>query len=369
VALVALLLVPGVIGEFFIYSRAPMEFVVLASALVVAQSLSLYWRRHHPIIVFAIVFLAGLIGEVFGVRSPQGLALLAAVYSVSVYAETQPRLAVAGLGVLAVATGVGGSLLRRSPAWSTALTIGAILLVAWVMGDYARNRRQYLLVLQKRAEALEIQIAENRRQAAEEERVRIARELHDVVSHNVSVMAIQAGAARVAGGDSVAQALGSIEITARDTLAELNRLLGVLRRSESGPSRSPQPGISQVEALLKSAREAGFHTEVRVTGVARALPAALDLSAYRIIQEAVTNAMKHSGAGRIEVLIEYASDGLGLAVTDDGRGASSDAITGSNGHGLIGMRERVAIFGGRLETTSSALGGFTVRARLPLDIR
>jgi signal transduction histidine kinase len=335
--------------------------------VAIVQAVALYWRRRHPVAVFAFVICAMLAGQLLGLRDSPGLALPAAVYSVSVYAQPMPRLVVAGLGVAAVLIGLGGSLILRSDAWAAALGGGAISLVAWVIGDYTRNRRRYLLELQAIAHQLEQQNEESRRQAAEEERVRIARELHDVVAHNVSVMAIQAGAARLAGGDSVAQALASIEVSARETLAELNRLLGVLRRSDADPSRSPQPGVAQVDALVKSAREAGLQAEVHVIGEPQVLPVALDLSAYRIVQEAVTNALKHSGAGRIEIRIEYASDGLGLAVTDDGRGVSAEAITGSAGHGLIGMRERVAIFGGRLETTSSPLGGFTVRAHLPLE--
>jgi signal transduction histidine kinase len=368
IALVAFVLVTGVIGELVMVTRDPGQPLALAEGIVLVQGVALYWRRRHPVAVFAIVVCSMLIGQLLGVRGGPGLALLAAVYSVSVYAQPQPRLAVAGLGVLSVFGGLGGSLILRSDAWAAALAVGAVSLVAWVIGDYTRNRRRYLVELQARAHQLGQQSEENRRQAAEEERLRIARELHDVVSHNVSVMAIQAGAARLAGGDSVTQALGSIEVTARDTLAELNRLLGVLRRSDAGgPNRSPQPGIAQLESLLAAAREAGLQAEVRTTGEPRPLPAALDLSVYRIVQEAVTNALKHSGAGRVEVRIDYTAGSLTLAITDDGRGASPSSITASTGHGLVGMRERVEIFGGRLETASSPLGGFTVRAHLPLD--
>jgi signal transduction histidine kinase len=368
VALVAFVLVTGVIAGLVMLTRDPGQPAAVAVGVLLLQGVSLYWRRRHPVAVFAIVVCSMLVGQLLGIRGGPGLALLAAVYSVAVYARSQPRLAVAGLGVLAVFGGVGGSLIIRSDAWAAALAVGAISLVAWVIGDYTRNRRRYLVELQARALLLEQQSEENRRQAAEEERLRIARELHDVVSHNVSVMAIQAGAARLAGGDAVAQALSSIEVTARDTLSELNRLLGVLRRSDSGgPSLSPQPGIAQLESLLASAREAGLQAEVRTHGEPRTLPAALDLSVYRIVQEAVTNALKHSGAGRIEVRIDYASGSLTLAITDDGRGASVDSLSASTGHGLVGMRERVEIFGGRLETASSPLGGFTVRAHLPLD--
>ena len=263
----AFVLVTGVIGGLVTLARDPTQPLPVAIGVVLVQGVALYWRRRHPVAVFAIVVCSTLIGQLLGVRSSQGPALLVAVYSVSVYAQPWPRLVVAGLGVLAVFGGLGGSLILRSDAWAAALAVGAISLVAWVIGDYTRNRRRYLVELQARAHLLEQQSEENRRQAAEEERLRIARELHDVVSHNVSVMAIQAGAARLAGGDSVAQALGSIEVTARDTLSELNRLLGVLRRSDAGgPSRSPQPGIAQLESLLASAREAGLQAEVRTTG-------------------------------------------------------------------------------------------------------
>jgi signal transduction histidine kinase len=368
--LIALVLVTGVISALVTFARDPSQSVPISTGVVLMQAVSLYWRRAHPVAVLSIVICAMLIGQLVGLRGSPGLALLAAVYSVSVYAVVQPRLVVASLGVLAVLGGLGGSLVLRSDAWGAVLAVGAIALVAWVMGDYTRNRRSYLVELQARAHLLEQQGEENRRLAAEEERLRIARELHDVVSHNVSVMAIQAGAARLAGGDSVAQALGSIEVTARDTLAELNRLLGVLRRSDAGdPSRSPQPGVAQLDALLASARETGLEAEIRTTGEPRALPAALDLSVYRIVQEAVTNALKHSGAGRLEVRIDYSSKSLTLTVTDDGRGAPADYLTASTGHGLVGMRERVKIFGGRLETGSSAFGGFMLRVQLPLDPR
>jgi signal transduction histidine kinase len=368
VTLVALLLFLGIVAEDVMHARDASRPLAVGLGVVIVQAVALYWRRGHPVAVFAVVICAMLTGQLFGLRDSSSLALPAAVYSISVYAQPMPRLAVAGLGVLAVLVGLGGSLILRSDAWAATLGDGAISLVAWVIGDYTRNRRRYLRELQARAHLLEQQSEENRRQATEEERLRIARELHDVVSHNVSVMAIQAGAARLAGGESVSQALGSIEVTARDTLAELNRLLGVLRRSDAGgPSLTPQPGIGQLESLLASARESGLQAEIRTTGEPRTLPAALDLSVYRIVQEAVTNALKHSGAGRIEVKIDYTPGSLTLAITDNGTGASPDSLTASSGHGLVGMRERVEIFGGRLETATSPLGGFTVRAHLPLD--
>jgi len=177
------------------------------------------------------------------------------------------------------------------------------------------------------------------------------------------VMAIQAGAARVAGG-SGAEALQSIETTARDTLAELNRLLGVLRK-QPDPPLAPQPGLDQLDGLLKPVRDAGLEATLRVMGERRDLPAALDLSAYRIVQEAITNVLKHAHASRVEVILDYQPAALVIAVSDNGGGASS-TDGASTGHGLIGMHERVELFKGELTTGGSSLGGFTVRARLPL---
>jgi signal transduction histidine kinase len=220
-----------------------------------------------------------------------------------------------------------------------------------------RSRRRFFVELVSRHQ-------KEREQAAEEERLRIARELHDVVAHNVSLMAIQAGAARVSG-DSPEQALASIEQGARDTLAELNKLLGVLRKSPGSPELAPQPTLDDLDTLLKPAREAGLDATLKVEGEKRPLSSALDLSAYRIIQEAITNVLKHAGASRVEVVVDYEPDALLLTVSDNGNGPQTAPSTG---HGLIGMRERVEMFGGELGTGSSSLGGFTVRAKLPAKI-
>jgi signal transduction histidine kinase len=228
--------------------------------------------------------------------------------------------------------------------------------VAWVIGDYMRSRREFFVELVARHQAA-------REQAAEEERLRIARELHDVVAHNVSVIAIQAGAARVSGTSSE-EAMRLIESTSRETLAELNRLLGVLRKQEGAPL-SPQPGLDQVESLLKAARDAGLEATLKVTGDRRLLTGAVDLSGYRIVQEAITNVLKHANASRVEVILDYQPHALALAISDNGSGATATIGT-STGHGIIGMRERVEMFGGELATDSSSLGGFTVRARLPI---
>jgi signal transduction histidine kinase len=269
---------------------------------------------------------------------------------------------VAGVAIAIIVAAVASLLFGDFVISRALIPAGAISLVAWVIGDYIRSRRQFVAELLTRHR-------QEREQAAEDERLRIARELHDVVAHNVSLMAIQAGAARVAGNvDGAGQkALQSIEVSARDTLAELNRLLGVLRKEPGQPELSPQPGLDQINLLLKAARDAGLDVDLKITGDSRPLPAALDLTAYRIVQEAITNALKHAHASRLEVRVAYLSDALELTIRDNGEGGSEETVKASTGHGLIGMRERVALFGGELEAGSSAVGGFTVRSRLPLS--
>jgi signal transduction histidine kinase len=279
------------------------------------------------------------------------------VYAVSVYGRSRERLFVAAAAIVVIAFAITLLLLGQFPISRTLIPAGSTSLVAWVIGDYVRSRRQFFAELVSRNQAA-------RDQAAEEERLRIARELHDVVAHNVSVIAIQAGAARVSGKSSP-QALQLIETTARDTLAELNRLLGVLRKQDGAPL-APQPGLDQVDALLKAARDAGLEATLKVTGDRRALAAAVDLSAYRIVQEAITNVLKHANASRVAVILDYQGDALALTIRDNGSGPTA-AVAASTGHGLIGMRERIEMFGGELGTDSSSLGGFTVRARLPIS--
>jgi signal transduction histidine kinase len=284
------------------------------------------------------------------------VALIVAVHAVSVYDTTRARFVVAGAAMAVLVFAVGMLLLGRFAVYRDLVPAGALSLVAWVIGDYMRSRRQFFNELMARHR-------QAREQAAEEERLRIARELHDVVAHNVSVIAIQAGAARVSGS-SGKEALQSIETTARDTLSELNRLLGVLRR-RSEASLDPRPRLDQVDSLLEPLRSAGLEATLRTTGEMRPLPVALELSAYRIVQEAITNVLKHAQASRVEVMVDYQPEAVVLTVSDNGSGPPA-LVGGSTGHGLIGMRERVELFSGALHTGTSSLGGFTVRARLPL---
>jgi len=323
---------------------------------VVLESLPLWWRRRYPVLVLVLIagaeiarWTVGLTGE------PSGPALVFAVYAVSVYGRSPARLVVAGIAIALIVVAVALLVLGAVPVSRNLIPVGALSLVGWVVGDYMRSRRRFFAELVTRHQ-------KDREQAAEEERLRIARELHDVVAHNVSVMAIQAGAARVSGNSSE-ETLQTIEQGARDTLAELNKLLGVLRKSPGALELAPQPTLDEVDALLKPARDAGLEATLKITGEKRPLPAALELSAYRIVQEAVTNVLKHASANRVEVLIEYQPEGVALTISDNGSGSAEATSTG---HGLIGMRERVALFGGKMGTGSSPLGGFTVHARLPV---
>jgi signal transduction histidine kinase len=340
-------------------------------ALLLVQVVPLLWRRSYPSLVLLLVAAA------FGARvllgfNPgiAGFGLLVAMYSVAAYEVGARRLVflvVAGLGFVAgfVVFGVTGN------PRSFAITVPSLFFVAaWLIGDYLSTRRAYVAQLEERAARLERERDQDRRLAADEERTRIARELHDVVAHDVSVMAIQAGAARAVQAskpEAAAQALGLIETTARETLIELNRLLGVLRGGNGAtPDRSPQPGIGQLAGLVEELRAAGLEVDARVEGKPEPLPPALDLSAYRILQEATTNVLKHARARRVDIRVRYSEAMLALDVRDDGAGDGGDPAS-SSGHGLIGMRERVALFGGALRAGRDPAGGFSVHARLPIN--
>jgi len=329
--------------------------IVATLLLVLVQASVLFWRRTQPVGVLLVVIITVIVSfAIAPEREPSSPALAFAVYAVSVYGRGSARLVVVAAAIVLVICAVVLLFLNGFGTARVLLPPGAVALIAWVIGDYVRSRRVFFADIVARHQ-------QEREEAAEEERLRIARELHDVVAHNVSAMAIQAGAARVSGSSSQ-EALQSIEEGARATLSELNRLLGVLRKSPGAPL-APQPTLDEADALLKPARDAGLEATLKVTGEKRPLPAAVDLSAYRIIQEAITNVLKHANASRVQVVVDYQPEALQLTISDNGTGANS---TESTGHGLIGMRERVELFGGEMGSGSSSLGGFTVRAKLPL---
>ncbi|MFE8949948.1 sensor histidine kinase [Streptomyces sp. NPDC007856] len=248
--------------------------------------------------------------------------------------------------------------------------------LAWVLGDSMRTRRAYFAQLEERAARLEKEREAQSKVAVAAERARIARELHDVVAHNVSVMVVQAdGAAYVldAAPDQAKKALETISSTGRQALAEMRRLLGVLRTGEHQESGEyvPQPDVGQIDELIEQCRSSGLPVDFKVEGTPRPLPSGVELTAYRIVQEALTNTRKHGGphAGA-SVRLVYFDDGLGLLVEDDGKGAPHELYeeggADGQGHGLIGMRERVGMVGGTLDAGPRPGGGFRISALLPL---
>jgi signal transduction histidine kinase len=217
---------------------------------------------------------------------------------------------------------------------------------------------------EQRAELAEREHDVAAREAVVEERARIARELHDAIAHNVSVMVVQAGAERrLLDGEkgSTREVMATIEQIGRGTLTEMRRLVGMLRSDTDHPL-APQPGLDDVPALVRHVREAGLHVELHVSGDRRALPVGLELSAYRIIQEALTNTLQHAGNARAAVEIRYGADSLELEIVDDGSGTQPPAV--SPGPGLIGMRERAALYGGRFEAANRPSGGFAIQVLL-----
>ena len=357
----------------------PRGTLALGYALVLLHTLPLAARRRFPGAVLALSVGSGLAVAAIGLPPVVlGVAILVAVYSVAAYGDrwvSLAGLAAAELGSAAVQLTPGG--FQAPTVVSNALVVAA----AWLLGHFVGVRRAYTARLEERTAELEERTAqldqareELARRAVIQERLRLARELHDVVAHAMSVIAVQSGVgAHVADTQpqEAAKALAAIEATSRAALTELRRLLGVLRQnSEPQGDLAPVPGLADLDSLLAEVAKAGLAVRLRVEGAPTQLPAGVDLSAYRIVQEALTNVVKHAGPARAQVRIRYGDQDVTVAVTDNGRGVMALAGDGrvGTGHGLIGMRERVAAFGGDLEVGPCPGGGFRVAARLPLAV-
>ena len=342
-----------------------------AVVLVLATTLPLVWRRRRPL---AVGLTTGLATAAYGFAPYPDLAMPIAIggvvgmYSVAAWGGRRAAL-VAG-GVAAVVVAVVMTLPRADADVVDAAFVSLSLAGAWVLGDRARVQRALAAELQERAGRLERDRAEDARRAVASERARIARELHDVVAHHVSMMVVQAEAGPVAVEGDPARAAGAFEAiaaTGRQALVEMRRLLGVLRGDgDQAPSLAPQPGLADVGSLVEQVGRAGLRVELVVEGAQVPLPAGVELSAYRIVQEALTNAVKHAGPGRARVLVRYGEDDLRLRVVDEGRADEPGPPGGRAGVGLVGMRERVHLFGGELHAGPGPDGGFTVDARLPI---
>jgi signal transduction histidine kinase len=352
-------------------SRGGHAVLTVAAVLLV---LPLAWRRRAPLAVlgvmlgwFAFIEFA-VITKNAGAPLTAVIALGVAFYSVGAHAEGRRSLIgfAAGLaGLIALDAGSGGAFQQSGGARPG---VWLIMSVAWLAGREVRRRRLEMQRLRDRTAEVEHEREERLRTAAAEERSRIARELHDVVAHSVSVMVVQSQAAQRVLEDDVdatRDALRSIETSGRQALTELRRLLGLLREFDGGPALEPQPSLQYLDELLSQIRDAGLAVDLKVEGTPTALPQGVDLSAYRIVQEGLTNTLKHAGADRVSVLVRYSPSELQIEISDDGH---SDPQPDSNGdgHGLVGMRERVALYGGELRAGRGDHGGYVVRARLPL---
>ena len=320
----------------------------------------LLWRRSLPLLALAVNGVGfGFVDSLDLFNDPMGLvlALLVSIYSTGAY--TRGRTAVVG-GLLVAALATRALLSEPMPIrLDDVLFYATIAGGPWVAGRAISRRRV-------REQHLIVEREEQARAAVLEERTRIARELHDVVAHAISVIVLQARGARHefdAEPANARAAIDAIERTASQALAEMRRLLAMLRADDESVPMAPQPTLAHVDTLVAQVRGAGLPVDVRVEGERRELPPGVDVTAYRIVQEALTNALKHAGPARARVLMRYDPDALTVVVADTGAGVANGS---AGGHGLAGMRERVAVFGGELESGPGTDGGFEVRARLPL---
>jgi signal transduction histidine kinase len=340
---------------------------VAVSVFYLVAALTLVLRARLPLgVVMVTCVLLSAEWLAFGSPESFGSFVLPVIASYSLAAYAGRRRAVAGLSMLLALAAVWtlsdpshttiDKHLQSLP-WLTPIP------VLWLVGSYVRRHR--LIEQAHRGTVARLEREAGARRAVEEERARIARELHDAVGHSVSVMTVQASAVRrllTPEQTRELEALTAVEQTGRDALAEMRRMVGVLRAADQVPVLAPQPGVSQLRKLVEQICDAGLHVELRVEGDAIQLPAGLDLTVYRLAQEGLTNAIKHSGAQQAQVRVRYEPGAVEIAVTDDGCGATNAA----SGHGLIGLSERVSVYGGQLSAGGLERGGFELRARLPL---
>ena len=340
----------------------------LTIALLLLESLPLVWRRRHPLGVMLVVVTATIVHIVIipaGEVLQAGLGVLVAIYTVG---ERLDRATSLGLTALTAAIVAALFIGRGGPdALQSLIQTDLILFVAWLVGDAARIRRLYTENLVEQARLVDRQREDSTRRAVLEERERIARELHDVVAHHVSVIVIQAGgglSAIATRPDDARSALQSIATTGRLALADMRRMLGVLGEAET---HEPMPGLDRLDDLVTRVRMAGLPVELSVEGERRRLDPGLELSAYRIVQEALTNSLKHAQGGRAQVVVAFQPGLLVISIDDErGSGPRPAVEPDHEGRGLVGMRERVAMLRGTL-VAHPTMEGFRVVASLPIE--
>jgi signal transduction histidine kinase len=346
--------------------KGPLWFDLLA---ILGITLPLFLRRRFP---FGAPVAVGTViaGSSFvdGRLVPNGLiTILVAISAFVLVGMLRDRTqAVAGLAFGVGVTAIAAHNDPRSGAGNFVFT-SIVFAIAWTIGFAVSRKFHEADEARERAARAEREREGRARLAVSDERARIARELHDVVGHSVSVMTVQASAARRLlrpQQEKEREALLVVEQTGREALAEMRRMVGVLRRPEEAPALAPQPSLEQIERLVEQTREAGLRVELRIEGEPVPLPAGIDLTAYRLVQEGLTNTHKHARARQAEVVVSYGDGHLELTVSDDGLGGGDG---GGSGHGLVGMRERVSVYGGELEAGPRPGGGYRLRARLPVS--
>ena len=372
----AALLLAGVLaGAARTPRRVPLHLGVpvgVGIALVCAASAGVAFRRWRPLTALAVALAAQAVTVFLGFTVDPMLAVAAVLYMIGLVKPARTAVGALGavlftLSVLALLTpayvsGSGPGVTRVEANFGHAAGTAIVLLAAWAAGRAVRAGRAYADGLREQAERRAEAKVDQARRAVAEERLRIARELHDVVAHSMSVVAVQAGVGRYvidSNPAEAARALDAIETTSRATLREMRQLLGMLRDGTPGELLSA-PGLADIADL---AERAGLRVDVAVRGMPRELPAGVDLAAFRIVQEALTNVVKHAGTGHGRVVVTYSDEAVAIEVTDDGAGAAG---SGDEGHGLIGMRERVALYGGEFSAGPLPGRGYRVSASLPI---
>jgi signal transduction histidine kinase len=368
--LVALALLAEIELQVWLSRGIPDRLTATVVGVVIA--LAVAFRRRWPLrgmlVLIAVLVVRTAVGGGGGAsHQPVGVmpALLLMVYGMGAFAP--PRRSQWALALLVVVSGANN--LSKPGNGLTQAVVSTIVVVGvpYALGRWMRGRAARAQVDREHAERLDATRELSAQAAAVEERTRIARELHDVIAHSVSLMVIQAGGARLVMGaepDRAQESLLSVERAGRDALAEMRALLGALGDGRDPRALAPQPGLAEIDGLLAAARESGVDADLHVAGEPATVSPALDLCAYRIIQEALTNAIKHAAPAHADVRVSWQADALELEVADDGRG--SGVVNGGGGHGIAGMRERVALHGGRIDAGPRAGGGFAVRAQIPL---
>jgi signal transduction histidine kinase len=342
----------------------------LSAAVALLLSASLVWRARAPIVVLALAagatVLSALVAGPLDEAAAYGVYLVVVLYSVGAHTEGA-RAVVGGIAVVALIPVA----LVIDP--EHGVTIGDVTYLLtlfggpWIAGRAIRYRRTRERRLTEHALTLDREREQDARAAVEAERARIARELHDVVAHAISVVVVQARGGRRSvrtDPDEAEEALDAIETLGRDALGEMRRLLGILRESDEEMTLGPQPSLRHLDALVQQVSDAGLSVELSIEGEPANVTPGLDLAAYRIVQEALTNTLRHAGPATARVVVRYRPDHLDLEIADTGVGTSS---SNGRGQGLIGMRERASLYGGAIEVGNDEGGGFAVRAKLPLE--